>query len=290
MKSSMTTNGTPTGAVAPDVIERCLMILRCHPAGLITDIDGTISAIAPTPGAAFVSEPVKRTLARLAHRLDLVAAVSGRSAANAATMVGVDALVYVGNHGMERLEAGQLRVHPVAAVATTAVRAALTEIAAGFPDAAAPWLIIENKGVTGTVHYRLAPEPDAARSALLPWVETVAGRHGLIVTEGRMIIEVRPNVVVNKGTAIAELVAERGLRGVVFLGDDVTDVDGFVALRQLRETSAVSTARVGVVGAETSPLVLAEIDVAIAGVDGCSALLGAIADRLDHSSILSDYA
>ena len=95
-----------------------------------------------------------------------------------------------------------------------------------------------------------------------------------------MIFEVRPALAVNKGTAIRELAQDLGLRGIVFFGDDVTDVDAFRALRELREAGEAATLRVGVLGPETSPAVLAEIDMSVDGVPACAATLIALAARL----------
>lgn len=275
----------PPPPVDPEVVERCVEILSRAPAGLVTDIDGTISAIAPTPDEAVVEEAARQALRRLADRLALVAVISGRAVTAGAAMVDVPAITYVGNHGMERSRRGVRWIHPGAAAGTGAIAAALDEVqakarATGYDDG----LIVENKGLSGTVHYRLAADPDAARSALLPLAMAAAGRRGLVVTEGRLIVELRPNIVVNKGTAIIDLVTEHRLRGVVFLGDDLTDVDGFVALRVLRERGEVATLRVGVLGAETHPRVLEEIDVSVHGVPACAALLAAVADRVGAGS------
>jgi trehalose 6-phosphate phosphatase len=181
---------------------------------------------------------------------------------------------------MERSDRGVPWAHPAAAASATAITAALEEVATAVPQDA-DWLIVENKGLSGTVHYRLAPDPEAARAALLPLAAAAAARYGLVITEGRLIVEVRPNIVVNKGTAIVDLIAAHRLRGVAFFGDDLTDVDGFVALRALREAGEVATLRVGVFGAETHPRVREETDVGVVGVPACARLLAAIADGLE---------
>lgn len=274
-------DGSPPAEVDATAVARCLATLRRAPAGLVTDIDGTVSAIAATPGAATVDPTARAALGRLAERLALVAVVSGRAAAAGSAMVGLPGLVYVGNHGMERRHRDVAWANPAAADGARGLAAALDEVAEGARRAGqAEGMVIEDKGLSGTVHYRLAPAPEAARAALLPLAVAAAGRHGLVVTEGRLIVELRPNVVVNKGTAIVDLVAEHRLRGVVFLGDDLTDVDGFVALRVLRDEEKIATLRIGVVGAETPARVREEVDLEVPSVAACAALLAAVADGL----------
>ncbi len=275
---------SPADVLAPDVeavVAASLQVLSQTPSAVVTDIDGTISGIAPTPAEAMVDPAAKAALGRLMERLATVAVVSGRAPQDGAAMVGIPELTYVGNHGLERIVRGTQWTHPVAAAAQPAIAAALAEIENGARMAVdAPWLLVENKGVTGTVHYRLAPDPAAAAALLEPLVRAAADRHGLRLTLGRMIFEVRPALAVNKGTAIRELVADLGLRGIVFFGDDVTDVDAFRALRELREAGEAATLRVGVLGPETLPAVLAEIDLSVSGVPACAATLLALAARL----------
>src|SRR5215218_237121 len=271
-------------ALAPEVdavVSACMEVLRQAPSAVVTDIDGTISAIAPTPAEAMVDPGAKAALALLAERLTAVAVVSGRAPQDGVAMVGLPQLIYVGNHGLERIARGTPWTHPVAAAAQPAVAAALAEIERAARAAGdVPWLIIENKGVTGTVHYRLAPDQMAAAALLEPLARAAANRRGLRLTPGRMIFEVRPALAVNKGTALRELAQDLGLRGIVFFGDDVTDVDAFRALRELREAGEAATLRVGVLGPDTSALVLAEIDMSVDGVPACAATLIALAARL----------
>jgi trehalose 6-phosphate phosphatase len=263
------------------VVAACMEVLRQAPSAVVTDIDGTVSAIAPTPAEAMVDPGAKAALALLAERLTAVAVVSGRAPQDGVAMVGLPELIYVGNHGLERIARGTPWTHPVAAEAQPAIAAALAEIEIAARAAAdVPWLLIENKGVTGTVHYRLAPDQIAAAALLEPLALAAADRHGLRLTSGRMIFEVRPALAVNKGTAIRELAQDLDLRGIVFFGDDVTDVDAFRALRELREAGEAATLRVGVLGPDTSPAVLAEIDMSVVGVPACAATLIALAARL----------
>ena len=275
---------TPGDNLDPDVhaaAAACWAVLLQTPSAVVTDIDGTISAIAPTPSEAMVDPGAKAALELLTRRLAAVAVVSGRAPQDGAAMVGLPELTYVGNHGLERIVRGAPWTHPTAVAAQPAIAAALAEFEAAARAAAdAPWLIVENKGVTGTIHYRLAPDPTQAVALLEPLARAAAERHGLRLTLGRMIFEMRPPLAVNKGTAIRDLASDLGLRGLVFFGDDVTDVDAFRALREMRAAGEAATLRVGVLGPDTSPLVLAETDLCVEGVSACAETLLALAARL----------
>lgn len=269
------------------VVDACVEVLRQSPSALITDIDGTISAIASTPFEAVVHAGALRALEQLLGSLHTVAVVSGRAPGDGAAMVGLPGLIYVGNHGLERIVQGAPWTHPAAEAARGPLTNALADIEAAVrAQEDAPWLLIENKGVTGTVHYRLAPDPVAAATLLEPIALAAAERHGLRVSPGRMIVELRPALSVNKGTAIRDLVADLGLRGAVFFGDDVTDVDGFLALRALREAGDVATAAIAVLGPETPESVIAATDLSVAGVTACALTLEAIAARLEAEGAL----
>jgi trehalose 6-phosphate phosphatase len=284
----MTDASAPHRDIGP-VVDACVAVLLQAPSALITDIDGTVSPIAPTPYEAIVHPAACDALGMLASRLAAVAVVSGRAPQAGAAMVGLPGLIYVGNHGLERIVRGEPWTHPAAAEARPAIAAALAEIEAEVrQQEEAPWLLIENKGVTGTVHYRLAPDHLAAGELLERLAAVAAERFGLRVMPGRMIVELRPALAVNKGTAIRELASELGLRGLVFFGDDITDVDGFRAMREMREAGEAATLRVGVLGPETPAAVVAETDVTVDGVPACAATLLAIATRLDMAEEMSE--
>lgn len=264
--------------------ERVLEVLRLRPAGLFTDIDGTISAIAKTPSEAVVSERARDALRRLADRIEIVGAVTGRAADDGAQMLDIPGLLVVGNHGMEWLHRGRRWVNPAAEASREALAASLVEIGeivvnAGIADG----VVLEDKRLSASIHYRLTKDPITAREIVLKAAEFAAAVHGLRVTEGRFVVELRPEVVINKGTAIAELVREHALNGVVHFGDDVTDVDAFVAIRTLRDSGAVSAESVAVLSAETHPSVSSMADVTVPGVEACIDLLDSLAIAMNDN-------
>lgn len=267
--------------VDPQVLQRCLAVTRRTPAGLLTDIDGTISQIAAVPGDARVDPMARAALERLDRSLALVGVVTGRAAAVAQGMVDLPDLLYIGNHGLERQHRGEVWTQPTAAAGSDCMARALREVAAEAQQrGVADGVVIEDKHLSGSIHFRLAPDPDAARSVLLPLTMEIAERYDLRVTSGLQVLELRPSVVVTKGTAIVDLVAQRRLHGVLFFGDDLTDVDGFKALQVLRASGAVDALLIGVVSPETHPDVLSHTDIVVAGVTGCALLLNALADAL----------
>lgn len=268
-----------TLTVDRELLERCRAVLRRHPAALLSDIDGTLSDIAPTPAEAMVAPEIRDSLERLAGSLALTGVISGRSTTTARQMVGAPDLLYIGNHGMERWQRQVWSEHPEAVRYAPAIAAALAEIASGLPNTPlADVVLLETKGLTGAIHYRLAPDVNAARAELLPLVSAAAGARELRVVEGRAVLELRPPVQLSKGTAVTELIEEFGLHGVIFIGDDVTDVDAFLALKQARQFGLVETLAIGVLSPETPALVLETMDVAAPGVTGVADLLAALAD------------
>jgi trehalose 6-phosphate phosphatase len=216
-------------------------VLSRRPRGLFTDIDGTISRIAPTPEAATLLVGVAPLLQQAEATFDVVAAVSGRAARDAAALVGDDHLLYIGNHGFElyQPELGESVVAPAALPLVAALESVLDEIGQPLQERW-PGLRIEPKGVTASIHVRATSEPTVALDdvyhSVLEHVARASTR--LRVTRGRMMVEIRPDLAVDKGTAVLEVIREHGLRSALYLGDDRTDLDAFRALRQLTEQGA----------------------------------------------------
>jgi len=137
-----------------------------RPAGLLTDIDGTISRITRHTTEATVADSARRSLTRLAQELDLVAVVTGRAVERARRMVGVETVGYVGNHGLEWLRDGIVQTEPAAEAARPVLEAALAAVLAVVPR---PELVIEDKRVSLAIHYRLSsnPRPSSRRCSRL---------------------------------------------------------------------------------------------------------------------------
>ena len=255
-------------------LDRIVDTLARSPAGLVTDVDGTIAPITDTPEETVVSPRCRSALSALVPRLALVAVLTGRAAPTARDMVDVEGAIYRGNHGLETWRDGRLEVRLEARQHEPAVRAIAERLRL---ELHVPGLLVEDKGVSASFHYRLSPQPDRARAAIL---ESLAGSPeaaGMVVTEGKLVVELRPPVRVDKGTSLRELAEELGLRGVVCLGDDTTDVDAFVALHQLTADGTCEGLAIGVQGDNTPEAVLWEADMLLRGVEEVEALLERLA-------------
>ncbi len=218
---------------------------------LVFDVDGTLSPIVARPELAYVPERTKHELRRLVARYRLVACVSGRAGDDARRLVDVAGIRYVGNHGLELDQ----RADELAAA-----------IARFRAEVSRP---VEDKRLSLTYHYRGAADEDAAR-AELSQIAARARAAGLAPRWGRKVLEIRPGVRADKGTAVRTLLAETGARRALFAGDDATDLDAFAALAATDLDLAV---RIAVASDEGPRELVDAADVVVASPDELAALL-----------------
>jgi trehalose 6-phosphate phosphatase len=263
-------------------------LLRHGRAGLVTDIDGTISPIVARPQEAVVLPRARQALAGLRQHLATVAVVTGRSVLDARQMVGLDGLTYIGNHGMEVLVDGHAETVAEARPWVARVSAVLDQVHLQLGNA--DGVIIENKGATASLHYRLAPHPDEMRRTFLEILARYAVTSGLRVEEGRRVINLLPPLTVSKGSAVSRLVREHDLESIVYLGDDLTDAHAFRALDVLRETRGLRALSIGVVGPETPPSVRQFAGASVPSVAAVAELLWRVLDGLKSSDRMESRA
>jgi trehalose 6-phosphate phosphatase len=192
-------------------------------AAILLDVDGVLAPIVPRPEDAAVPPETRAELARLVDRYAFVGCVSGRSGPDAERIVGVDGIVYAGSHGLELEPEAERWVEPLRAFAATV-----------------EWPY-EDKRLTGSFHYRNAADESGAR-AFLEDVARRARAAGLVPRWGRKVLELRPPIAADKGTAVRRLLAERRLRRALYAGDDTTDLDAFAALENLELAVRVAVA------------------------------------------------
>ena len=218
-------------------------------AAILLDVDGTLAPIVDRPEDARVPEETRQELARLASRYALVACVSGRAGAEVEALVGVPGVAVVGEHGLELAPEAEQWADRIAAFAS----------GVDWPA--------ERKPLSVSFHFRRADDEAAAR-AYLTRVEAAARAEGLVPRWGRMVLEVRPPVEADKGTAVAALVRRAEVTRALYAGDDTTDLDAFAGLAGLE-----LGVRVAVDSPEAPPALLAAADVVVDGTGGVLALL-----------------
>jgi trehalose 6-phosphate phosphatase len=242
---------------------------------IFTDIDGTLAPIVPTPDMSEVSAELKELLGRLSERYLLVAGISGRKTEDALDLVGLADVVYFGNHGFEILRNGEVEVTPEALPYLEKVQELENNARRELEPLGA---FVEEKGITASVHYRNAPPEVGERS--VDFVKREGERLGLRITVGRGVVEARPPIRADKGTAVRALVEEYRPERAMFLGDDTTDLDAFRELVELREEGALrEILRVGVASEEGPPEITEEADIVVDGVDGVDEVLRALLEE-----------
>jgi trehalose 6-phosphate phosphatase len=194
---------------------------------LFLDFDGTLVELADTPGAIRVPHSLSTMLRRLRDQLGgRLAIVSGRGLADLERHLAAPGIAVAGSHGLElKLADGGIRPwrEPEG---IEAVRRAVADFAANGEG-----LVAESKPLGVALHYRLAPQREAAA---LAFMADLAQAHGFVVQRGKMVAELRP-AGADKGDALRALMDEEGFRGArpVFVGDDLTDEPAFAAAAAL---------------------------------------------------------
>jgi trehalose 6-phosphate phosphatase len=246
--------------------------LEGTPLVVMLDVDGTLAPIVAVFDQATVPPDTRRAVAAVAKRPNVhVALVTGRSVEVARHMVGVSDLWVIGNHGFEiQSPAGEDLADPGLARYREVIGRAATRLRPRVH--AMQGVIIEDKAITLSVHWRLAKPADVP--GLREAVDDVAKGLGLRVTEGKRIFEIKPPARIDKGTAVLAL-AERLTSGrrdasIVFAGDDVTDEDAIRALR----THHPHAVTIRVIGEENPPT---EAEFSLQGTDGMRAFLEELA-------------
>lgn len=235
--------------------------------GLFVDFDGTLAPIVSDPAAARPHPDVSGLLHRLSDRWGRVVVVSGRPVSYLqGHLGGAGKTELYGLYGLEQAAGGGTRTRPEG----EAWRSTVDDTAASAERDAPAGVHVEHKGLTVTLHYRNAP--DGAAWAVR-FAEDASRRGGLAVHGGKMSLELRPPVEVDKGTVVRDLA--EGMQAVLFAGDDLGDLPAFEELRRLR-AAGLATLGVASGGDETPARVLEAADVVVDGPAGVVELLGSL--------------
>ncbi|HEY4203001.1 MAG TPA: trehalose-phosphatase [Devosiaceae bacterium] len=197
---------------------------------IFTDFDGTLVDLADTPDGIEVPATLPLQIEQAAEKFDhAFAVVTGRMIEDIDRYLGAPPLAVAGSHGAQRRKAD----------------GTLIELPAEFRNAAeiiaeqlAPLLqaheglLLERKDATVALHFRQLPELDAACEEAIS--AAVAAVPDFVVVPGKMVFEARP-VGISKGEAVRAFMNEEPFVGrtPIFIGDDLTDEDGFRAVQEL---------------------------------------------------------
>jgi len=253
-------------------VEAAADVLAFAPAALVTDVDGTLSRIVSRPENATVDEEIRASLRALVGRVALVAVVTGREESVARSMVGLPELTYVGNYALDT-ESAEVVDEGDLNAARVLVRTLLQPF---------PCVEIEEKGVSFALHYRNCIDV-TMRERILTLVSPVAAAAGAKLLEGKQVVELVPVRLPEKSTAVARLLREREIQGVVYLGDDLGDVPVFQQMAR-RRAQGLPSLGLAVVDEETHAAVLESADMLLKGVDEVQTLLTALGTPADLRS------
>lgn len=248
--------------------------------GLVTDVDGTISPIVDQPDQARVDPGIKTSLKELTDILPLVGVISGRSAQDVSERVGIEGIVYIGNHGLERLVDHQV----IPDQGVLKYRAALERAAEELDALIYPGMMVEDKVATLSIHYRMAQDHEVVEQNLYPLILSIANSHGLDLFSGRKVYELRPPLKMDKGSAFRSLVTDYHLAAAIYLGDDTTDASALKEAASLRRQHKCLAYGIGV-GADKMPAEVRRYsDWTASSVDDVAALFDFLLNSIKASS------
>ncbi len=199
-----------------------------HSWALFLDVDGTLIEIADAPDAVHVDDRIGGLLERLRSRLGgALALASGRSLYVLDRFFSPLELPAAGLHGLQRRSADGSVSRVDGASRLGPARRALERFAAAHPGT-----LLEDKSATLALHYRRAAGAEAAARQVMEKIRSSLGST-YRVQEGKMVLELKPHRP-NKRTVVEDFMKEEPFRGrvPVFIGDDITDEEGFAAAQK----------------------------------------------------------
>jgi trehalose 6-phosphate phosphatase len=201
---------------------------RLDQLAILLDVDGTLLDLAPTPREVFVSHALRETLERLWQRTGgALAFVSGRPVSELDLIFSPLQLPAIGGHGAElRVKAGTTAAAPRLPPLDPAVKREFAAVAE-----ASPGIILEDKGYSLALHYRLAPEKETAVREAAAGIRARLGGAPIELLPGKLMVEIK-QAGFSKATAVRELMSSPPFAGrrPIFIGDDVTDLSVFQIL------------------------------------------------------------
>lgn len=199
---------------------------------LFLDIDGVLAPIVDDPAQAAVSSDLSLLIQKAVDVCSLVGIVTGRTLEKAKEMIALDGAFYAGLHGAQIQDLdGSVDIDQVSIAGREYV-----SVAAQLAQTVG-WAY-EDKGGTVTIHFRQrgklgqSVDPSHVKAQL----QTVVNPLKVEIHDAKQVLEVKPKNARNKGGAVKKLLthADPRAKDVIYIGDDLTDVDAFIAMDELK--------------------------------------------------------
>lgn len=196
---------------------------------LFLDYDGTLSPIVETPDKALISDEIRSLIIKL-KELVSIAVISGRMLKDVKDRVGIDDIVYAGNHGAEIWD-GKREIITQGAAEN---RRLLEDIQSKLKKELSPidGVLLEDKGITASLHYRNVNANQVGK--IFSILDKIAKeyKNNFRFTTGKKVFEIRPVTIWNKGDAVSWIMTNLGNGKMpIYIGDDTTDEDAFMAIK-----------------------------------------------------------
>jgi trehalose 6-phosphate synthase/phosphatase len=197
---------------------------------LFLDFDGTIAPIAEAPDRVVVPLQVKSALERLAAIRPL-AVISGRALDDLRERVGISGIIYAGNHGAEIMIGDKVVRDSRTDEATASLQSFLGALRSGMSSV--PGVLIEDKGITASVHFRKVDPSQEGEVLRIFWRVARDYAREFRITTGKKVLEIRPQNAWNKGDAVKRILEHWGGNEMpLYVGDDTTDEDAYRIIRE----------------------------------------------------------
>jgi trehalose 6-phosphate phosphatase len=223
LQQDIPSSGAASPKLAPGELAQ-----RLDRSAVLLDIDGTLLDLAPTPREVWVPPGLTATLNRLIEKTSgALALVSGRSLNDIDLIFAPEQYPAVGGHGAEmRLSADSEAVATHAPPMDKELKRRLAAVAK-----LSPGILLEDKGYSLALHYRLAPHAEQAIYAAVSLIRAELPDAPIEVMPGKCVCEIKPSGF-NKASGVVELMSHEPFRGrrPIFIGDDVTDESVFAIM------------------------------------------------------------
>ncbi|UTB32119.1 MAG: trehalose-phosphatase [Methanobacterium sp. ERen5] len=204
---------------------------------VITDIDGTISEVTSEPSHAEITTDMRNILFVLSSKLKFVGVLTGRDINDALNIIKLKKIVYMGNHGLQRIKNGKIITDSRVNIYIPIIKEIYQELKNKLNDSSD--FNLEYKTLSLTVHYNECYPKSCAKKEILNTISTMSLGKLVKIVEGKDLLEIRPTVGDDKGSVLQKFIKENNIKKIIYIGDDVNDVCAFKKLKELSQEQKI---------------------------------------------------